>query len=89
MRQTKPADRRTMRASGAQDAVPTTADDAVQVPAAHEAIVQEWRSKYASTDAPYAARLAELEDENRHLKKRLAEAMLDIATLREMLAKTV
>ena len=88
MRQTKPADRRTMGASGAQDAVPT-ADGAVQVPAAHEAIVQEWRSKYASTDAPYAARLAELEDENRHLKKRLAEAMLDIATLREMLAKTV
>ena len=37
---------------------------------------------------PDATRLAALEEENRHLKTRLAEALLDIETLREMLTKT-
>ena len=88
MRQTRKADRRAIGASTGQDAVPAAAD-AGRADGTGEASVREWRSKYASTDAPYAARLAELEDENRHLKKRLADAMLDIATLREMLAKNV
>jgi putative transposase len=34
-----------------------------------------------------ARRLKTLEDENRKLKKLLAESMLDVATLREALAK--
>ena len=34
-----------------------------------------------------ARRLKGLEDENRRLKKLLAESMLDVATLRELLAK--
>jgi len=34
-----------------------------------------------------ARKLKALEDENRRLKKQLAESMLDVSTLKEMLAK--
>lgn len=46
-----------------------------------------WRSKYGGMEASDARRLKALEEENRKLKKLLAEQMLDAATLREMLAK--
>ena len=39
-------------------------------------------------EASDAKRLRSLEDENAKLKKLLAEATLDVATLREMLGKT-
>ena len=39
-------------------------------------------------DVSDARRLKALEEENRKLKKRLAESMLDAATLKEMLAKS-
>ena len=54
-----------------------------------EATFYEWRSRYAGVDVSDVGRLKVLEDENRHLRKLLAEAMMDIATLREMLAKNV
>jgi putative transposase len=46
-----------------------------------------WRSKYGGLEVSEAKRLKSLEDENRRLKKLLAEQMLDVATLREMLGK--
>ena len=46
-----------------------------------------WRSKYGGLEVSEARRLKVLEEENRKLKKLLAEQMLDGATLREMLAK--
>ena len=46
-----------------------------------------WRSKYGGMETSDAKRLKALEEENRKLKKLLAEQMLDAATLREMLAK--
>jgi putative transposase len=46
-----------------------------------------WRSKYGGMETSDARRLKVLEEENRKLKKLLAEQMLDAATLREMLAK--
>lgn len=46
-----------------------------------------WRSKYGGMETSDARRLKALEEENRKLKKLLAEQMLDAATLREMLAK--
>jgi putative transposase len=46
-----------------------------------------WRSKYGGMEASDARRLKALEEENRKLKKLLAEQMLDAAALREMLAK--
>lgn len=46
-----------------------------------------WRKKYGGMDVSDARRLKGLEEENRKLKKLLAESMLDVATLREALGK--
>ena len=52
-----------------------------------DATFYTWRSKYGGMEVSDARRLKALEEENRKLKKLLAEQMLDAATLREMLAK--
>ena len=48
-----------------------------------------WKSKYGGMGPSDAARLKGLEDENRRLKKLLAESMLDNSALKELLAKNV
>jgi putative transposase len=53
-----------------------------------EATFYTWRSKYGGLEVSEARRLKALEEENAKLKKLLAESMLDVSTLREMLAKT-
>ena len=45
----------------------------------------KWRSKYGGMEVSEAKRLKALEAENAKLKKMLAEQMLDVATLKEML----
>jgi putative transposase len=45
------------------------------------------KSKYGGMDVSDARRLKVLEDENRKLKKLLAETMLDIAMLKELNSK--
>ena len=52
-----------------------------------EATLYAWRSKYGGMEVSEAKSLKGLEEENARLKKLLAESMLDVATLREMLAK--
>ena len=52
-----------------------------------DATFYKWRSKYGGMEVPDAKRLKALEAENAKLKKMLAEQMLDMATLKEMLAK--
>ena len=52
-----------------------------------DATFYTWRSKYAGMEVSDARKLKALEDENRKLKKLLAESMLDVATLREALGK--
>jgi putative transposase len=47
----------------------------------------KWRSRYGGMEVSDARRLKALEDENRRLKKLLAETMLDASTLKEMLGK--
>ena len=47
----------------------------------------KWRSKYGGMEVSDARRLKALEAENGKLKKMLAEQMLDVATLKEMLGK--
>jgi len=49
----------------------------------------KWKSKYGGLDASEARRLKALEDENRRLKRLLADAMLDNAALKDLLAKNV
>ena len=46
-----------------------------------------WKAKYGGLDVSDARRLKALEAENTRLKKLLADAMLDTAALRELLAK--
>ena len=46
-----------------------------------------WKSKYGGMDVSEARRLKALEDENRKLKKLLAESMLDNAALKDLLSK--
>jgi len=52
-----------------------------------DATFYKWRSKYGGMDVSDARKLKALEDENRRLKKLLAESMLDNAALKELLAK--
>ena len=47
----------------------------------------KWKAKYGGMDVSDARKLKALEDENRKLKKLLAETALDAATLKEMLGK--
>ena len=52
-----------------------------------DATFYKWRSRYGGMEVSDTRRLKALEDENRRLKKLLAESMLDASTLKEMLAK--
>ena len=52
-----------------------------------EATLYNWKAKYGDMDVSDAKRLRSLEDENRKLKKLLAESMLDQAALKELLTK--
>ncbi|SFU17805.1 putative transposase [Pseudovibrio denitrificans] len=52
-----------------------------------DATFYKWRSKYGGMEVSEAKRLKALEAENAKLKKMLAEQMLDVATLKEMLGK--
>ncbi len=46
-----------------------------------------WKSKYGGMAPSDAQRMRSIEDENRRLKKLLAESMLDVAALKDLLAK--
>jgi len=52
-----------------------------------DATFYKWRSKYGGMEVSDAKRLKALEAENAKLKKLLAEQMMDVATLKEMLTK--
>ena len=52
-----------------------------------EATLYNWKAKYGGLEVSDAKRLKALEEENAKLKKLLAEQMLDVAALRELLAK--
>ena len=52
-----------------------------------DATFYNWRRKYGGMEVSDAKKLKALEDENRRLKKLLAESVLDVAMLRELLAK--
>jgi putative transposase len=52
-----------------------------------EATFYNWKAKYGGMDVSEAKRLKALEDENAKLKKLLAEQMLDVAAMRELLSE--
>lgn len=47
----------------------------------------KWKAKYGGLDVSEARRLRALEEENAKLKKLLAEAMLDVAMLKDVASK--
>jgi putative transposase len=49
----------------------------------------KWKAKYGGLEVSEARRLKALEEENRRLKKLLAESMLDNAALKDLLGKNV
>jgi putative transposase len=54
-----------------------------------DASIYKWKAKFGGMDVSEAKRLKALEEENAKLKKLLAEQMLDVAALRELLSKNV
>jgi putative transposase len=52
-----------------------------------DATFYNWRSRFGGMEVSEAKRLRALEEENGKLKRLLADAMLDVSTLREMLGK--
>ena len=52
-----------------------------------DATFYKWRSKYGGLEVSEAQRLRSLETENAKLKRLLADAMLDVSTLKEMVGK--
>ncbi|OHY64411.1 transposase [Pluralibacter gergoviae] len=53
----------------------------------HGASFYKWRSRFGGMDASMMARLKELEDENRRLKKMYAEERLKAEIIQEAMAK--
>jgi len=51
------------------------------------ATLYKWKAKYGGLEVSEARRLKALEDENRRLKRLLAESMLDNAALRGLLGE--
>lgn len=47
----------------------------------------KWRAKYGGMDASLMARMKELEDENRRLKKMYAESRMEAEVIKEALSK--
>jgi putative transposase len=52
-----------------------------------DAAFYKWKAKYGGLEVSEARRLKALEDENRRLKKLLAEAVLDNAALKDIVGK--
>ncbi|GHH09954.1 transposase [Sphingomonas glacialis] len=52
-----------------------------------DATFHTWKSKYGGLTVSDAARLRAREEENRRLKKLLAESMLNVSALKDLLGK--
>jgi len=76
---------RKLRDAEAMLAAGKTIGEVCQALEISEATFHRWRNQYGGMKAEEAKRLKELEEENRRLKKLLAEAELDKAILREAL----
>lgn len=64
-----------------------TAADLCRKHGISDATFYNWRSKYGGMEVSDAKKLKGLEAENAKLKRLLAEQMMDVATLKEMLGK--
>ena len=62
-------------------------DDVCRRHGISSATFYSWRKKYGGMDASEAKRLRELEAENAKLKRIVADQMLDMTSMKELLAK--
>jgi len=62
-------------------------DDVCRRHGISSATFYSWRKKYGGMDASEAKRLRELEIENAKLKRIVADQMLDMTSMKELLAK--
>jgi putative transposase len=76
---------RKLREADTMLAVGKTIGQVVQVLEISEQTFHRWRHQYGGMKAEEAKRLKELDQENKRLKKLLAEAELDKAILKEVL----
>ncbi len=76
---------RKLREADAMLAAGKTIGQACQALEVSEQTFHRWRNQYGGMKAEEAKRLKELDDENKRLKKLLAEAELDKAILKEAL----
>lgn len=53
-----------------------------------DATFYNWKARFGGMTVPETARLRTLEDENRRLKKLLAESVMDNAVLKDLLRKS-
>jgi putative transposase len=53
----------------------------------NDVTIYEWKAKFGGMEVSEAKRLRTLEDENIRLKRLLADALLDIAELKDLLRK--
>ena len=74
-----------LREADAMLAAGKTIGQACQAMEISEQTFHRWRNQYGGMKAEEAKRLKELDDENKRLKKLLAEAELDKAILKEAL----
>jgi putative transposase len=68
-----------------EHAAGVSVDDLCRKHGVSNATFYKWRSRYGGMEVSDARRLKALEDENRRLKKLLAEQMLDAARVKEIL----
>lgn len=64
-----------------------TAADLCRKHGVSDATFYKWRSRYGGMEVSDAKKLKALEAENVKLKRLLAEQMMDVSTLKEMLGK--
>ncbi|GAA4498522.1 hypothetical protein GCM10023158_21460 [Gluconacetobacter tumulicola] len=64
-----------------------TAADLCRKHGISDATFYTWRSKYGGMEVSEARRLKALEEENAKLKRLLAENVMDVSTLKDLLAK--
>ena len=64
-----------------------TAKDVCRRHGISEQSLYRWKAKFGGLEVSDAKRLKRLEDENRKLKKLLAESVLDNAALKDLLSK--
>lgn len=64
-----------------------TVDEICRVYGVAQSTLYNWKTKYGEMDRDELARLRELEEENRLLKRIVAQQVLDIDALKDLLSK--